>query len=218
VSGLWLVSYVALWLLVLSVGSLQAGVLREIGMLRRRGQSELSGPTAVSPIEDDGPVIGSDLPALVVNASNGHGSFALRQSEIRQGTLVVFLSPLCEGCQDIVGPLNRVLKDGSRAVRAFAILRGSEHACRAFERVFPLGVPSIWDTDDAIASAFGMHHTPAGLLYDERGALVRKGLVQDGDDLAALLGDASAPAQAMVKVFPRPDAGDRGVRPVASAT
>jgi hypothetical protein len=48
-----------------------------------------------------------------------------------------------------------------------------------------------------------IHRTPFGLLYDEHGTLIRKGLIEEHEDLLALLGDGSASVTAQAHVFPR---------------
>jgi len=205
VTGLWLASYLALCALVVVMCLLDVGLLRQIGLLQRRlGQVvEPSPPPAVPPLEHDGPAIGSHIPHLVAETVNGFGPVALDGLRVRGGVLVMFMAPMCESCQHIVELLNALAEDSGRAMQTVVIMRGDEHAYNAFLRVFPLRVPIIGDGDRKIhKEVFNIHRSPLGLLYDENGTLVRKGIVTEHADLLALLGDASASESAQIHVFP----------------
>jgi methylamine dehydrogenase accessory protein MauD len=203
-TGLWLVSYVVLWVLVVILGLLLIGVLRQLGLLQGQRELPAAAPAAAIPtVENDGPSIGTRIPDLVAPTVNGFGAVALATPENEGSTLLMFMSPMCETCQHVVEPLNALAEDAVRAVRPVVIMRADEQACRAFLSVFPLRLPTICDSDRTITMGFDVHGTPLGLLYDEHGTLTRKGLVMDHDDLLALLGHASAPAAAQAHVFPQ---------------
>src|SRR5262249_32864092 len=120
-----------------------------------------------------------------------------------RGMLLLFLSPLCETCQHVVDPLNALADDAARDLRLVAVIRADRPAYEAFLSVFPLRMPSLRDHDRALHMGLNVHRAPFGLLYDEEGILVRKGLIESADDLSALLGDASAPEMALAHVYPR---------------
>lgn len=200
-TGWWLASYMVLWGAVVLMGLFLLGTLREVGALRRRAAG--TNP-AVVPLAEDGPRIGSFMPDLVVDSINGHGVVALREPRGDTGMLLVFMSPMCEGCQHVIDPLNAVLRDPGRRVRVLGIMRGDESACKSFLGLFPLLAPVVRDELSAITRDLGVHRNPLGLLYDEHGTLVRKGAIVDGDDVAALLGSVSVPASSLANVYPKP--------------
>jgi methylamine dehydrogenase accessory protein MauD len=201
-TGLWLASYVVLWVLVLVVCLLLIGILRQLGLMQR--QLELRSPegdSSIPALEHDGPAIGSPIMELEVDTINGFGTLTLAHE--RGSTLLMFMSPMCETCQHIVEPLNALEADAARTVRAAVIMRADEQGCRAFLSVFPLHMPVVCDSDRAITMGLDIHRAPFGLLYDEHGTLIRKGVVERHDDLLALLGDASVPDTVQAHVFPR---------------
>jgi hypothetical protein len=114
----------------------------------------------------------------------------------------MFMSPLCEVCQHVVDPLNALATDTTGAVRPLAVIRADEQAYRAFLSVFPLHMPTVCDAGRELTMGLGVHRTPFGLLYDEDGALLRKGLVEGQDDLLALVGEAGASAAARGRMYP----------------
>ncbi|GAC1350710.1 MAG: hypothetical protein NVS4B9_33550 [Ktedonobacteraceae bacterium] len=202
-TGLWLVSYLILWGFVLVVCLLLIGILRQLGLVYRRLESGTAQTqTGIPPLENDGPVIGSPLADLEIGTINGFGTLNPTTLRDRGSTLLVFMSPLCETCQHLVEPLNALVANTTRAVYPLVIIRADEQGCRAFLSVFPLRMPVVCDRDRTITMGLDVHRTPFGLLYDEQGTLIRKGLLEGHEDLQALLGDGSVPLAAQAHVFP----------------
>lgn len=184
------------------------GALRQIGMLRLRLEGA---PAAIGadlpPLPKDGPEVGSAVPELVLETVNGHGSVSLAGAPGRP-LLLLFLSPMCETCQHVVGPLNE-LADAGSAIRPVVVMRADEYGCRSFDSVFPLRAPVICDSNRDITPRFGIHRNPFGILYDGDGALIREGTILGDDHLRALLGDASAPESVKEHIFPWPESAKR---------
>jgi methylamine dehydrogenase accessory protein MauD len=251
-TGLWVVSYILLWALVVGLCVFLVGVLRQIGLLHLQLQQLQGGGPAsqqvaqvedIPPLAEDGPAIGAALPdwalALAVEARDaealdanvgashdaGNGSKpAAVAAHAGRATLLMFMSPLCEVCQHVVAPLNALAADTARSVRPLAVIRADEQAYRAFLSVFPLRLTTVCDADRELTMGLGVHRTPFGLLYDDSGALRRKGLIESGDDLLALLGDGAASADARARMYPpltleleTPADGPRRPAPVTSA-
>lgn len=210
-SGFWLASYLVLWIVVAGMALLLVGALRQIGMLHVLLQTNLAprpspnaeGEESIPPLEEDGPPIGSRLPEWVDAPAQGEEP-AGSASPVRSAkTLLMFLSPLCDTCQNVIEPLNALAADEGRAVRAIAIFRADRPAYEAFLKLFPLYTPSLRDSDRTLTMELGVHRAPFGLLYDEQGLLMRKGLVESEEDLAALLGDEGVSETARMHVYPR---------------
>src|SRR5438034_637906 len=106
-TGLWLVSYLVLWGLVVVLCLFLIGILRQLGLVHRQLESGLpQRQEGIPALENDGPVIGSPIPDLEVSTINGFAT--LTPTTLRDGgtTLLVFMSPMCESCQRIDEPLN----------------------------------------------------------------------------------------------------------------
>lgn len=204
-TGWMFASYVVAWVLLLLVCVTLVGVLRQIGILRLRVERAL--PTVVGsdlpPLSEDGPAIGSPMIDLVSESMNGRGPVDLIGMK-GNPILLMFMSPMCETCQHVVEPLNSLVSSGSR-VQPVVIMRADEHACRSFDSVFPLDAPIICDAQRDITPKFDIHRNPFGLLYDDRGRLMRKGEILAGDLLDALLGDAREAENLRDHIFPWPD-------------
>lgn len=201
---LWMTSYIALWIIVAALGLITLGLAREVALLHQLAK-RTSRPSFPPPHED-GPRLSSELPDLPLDTCNGFGQIRLRERDTGRLTVLVFLSPTCEGCQLIAEPLNAVIEREAGRLRVVAIMRGQEVTTRAFVNLFPLHAPVVFDVDEAVTTKFGVHYAPFALLYGDEGFLVRKGSIGDSNDLAALLGDTSVPEEALANVYPRPDA------------
>ncbi len=206
-TGLWLVSYLVLWAVVLVMGLCLIGILRQLGLIFRQLEPSLpppqpQGESPIPELENDGPPIGSPLGDLQVDTLNGFGTLTAATLRDRGPLLLMFLSPLCETCQHIVEPLNALAADATHAVGPMVIMRADESGCRAFLSVFPLHMPVVCDGNRTITKGFDVHHNPFGLLYDEGGILIKKGILEGHEHLLALLGDESAPVTAQADVFP----------------
>lgn len=198
-SGPWLISYLILWLTVVALSLLVVDVLRELGTRRSRtargtGQED----EEVRTRQDDGPPIGSMIPDWRAESVNGFGMVTINEEGSSGGTLLVFMSPLCEGCQGVVAPLNDVVANRAGEVRAVAVLQGNLPACRAFLNLFPLRIPVIHDEERNLARALGVWGNPFCLAYNDAGILVSKGTIEDGDE----------PLLALIDFLPRASCAD----------
>ncbi len=201
-TGLWLVSYIALWLLVGVLCMITLGLLQQLGLLQHKLEQYSSGFTTEQTLyhptlEDDGPEIGSKLPNLTTDTINGFGILNFPFSSQEKYSLLVFLSPLCETCQDIVEILNTVADNNANVGNVIAIMRSDEQACRSFINVFPLHLPLVCDNERVVTMKFGVHHAPFGLLYNTQGTLIRKGGIKSQKDLSSLLEDVVHPLLSM---------------------
>lgn len=205
-TGLWLVSYLVLWGLVVVVCLLLIGILRQLGLLYRQIEprpSQSQEESTIPALEHDGPTIGSHLVDLDVGTINGSGTLTLGTYRDGENTLLVFMSPMCETCQHLIEPLNALARDTMHSLRLAVIIRADEQACRAFLSVFPLHIPAVCDRDRTITMGLDIHRTPFGLLYNDHGTLIRKGVIGEQEDLLALLGEGSVSDAAQAHIFPR---------------
>jgi len=187
-SGIWLFGYLALFVLLAIMFIFMLGMLRQIGELQRRLMPATARTHADIPApEDDGPPIGSRLRDFVSETANGFGSLTLDFFQTRALTLLVFLSPTCESCQDIAEALNELSLDPPRGVRPVVIMRADERSSRAFLSVFPLAVPMVCDGGRVITHSFDIHRHPFALMYDSDALLAGKGTVFGLADLQQLV-------------------------------
>jgi hypothetical protein len=219
VTGIWLTSYVFLWVVVAVLSFVSIGLLQRLGLLQRQiddwaatQHSRTADPVhpagrkatnTIPPPSEDGPVIGSERPELTLEAANTGVTLTPTDWQHEGGTLALFLTPTCESCQQLVEPLNQLVDAGLFKGQVLVILRANETAYQAFVSLFPIHAPVVWDQNQSITMSFHVHRSPSGLFYDAQGKLVRKGAVLTYEALLALLGDQSVAPEVFKDIYPQ---------------
>jgi len=174
-----LVSYFALWAVVIVLIFAFAIFARQIGLIHKR-----IFPSGAR-MTDAGPKIGVLVPALSVTDLDGRqielGGEALKP------TLLTFVSATCGSCSDLV-PALRALWKNERKRLNFAIisLAGSEEENRQFIGEHRLeDIPFVLSHE--LGRSFKVLAPPYGVLLDKTGAVKAKGIVNRREHLESLL-------------------------------
>jgi methylamine dehydrogenase accessory protein MauD len=180
VSGVWLASYVVLWVVVLLLAFLLAGALRQLGLLQLRLGDD---PGAL--ITDTGLERGAPAPDFTaVDAETGE---LVSLSDLPAvPRMVVFASPGCLSCRELIPGLNEVRK--TRGEFDFLVVcRGDLESCQAFGRMNGLEAPMVVDTTGQIERDYLVTLTPFAYLIDHGGRVVIRGVANDWRQLESLL-------------------------------
>jgi len=178
VAGPWLVSYVVLWLLVLALAAAVLSHSRLLGVLHHR-----LAPSAAKPLSD-GPPAGARLTGIEAQSLDG-GTWQLRFPSA-QGALVLFISPLCESCQDLI-PHALDFADGGYPVPLYLVSTlGDIGMNRAFVRYRKLD-SLIYLIGERLAEDLAIRGTPYALFLDSQGVVRRKGVVNHLEHLRSLV-------------------------------
>jgi len=180
VSGVWLASYIVLWILVLLLALLLAGALRQLGLLQLRLGDD---PGAL--ITDSGLERGAEAPDFTaLDAASGD---AVSLSDLPAvPRMLVFASPGCLSCRELIPGLNEVRK--TRGDWDFLVVcRGDLESCQAFGRMNGLEAPMVVDTTGQIEKDYAVTLTPFAYVVDHEGRVVIRGLANDWRQLESLL-------------------------------
>jgi thiol-disulfide isomerase/thioredoxin len=179
-SGLWLVSYLALWVLVLFLGVLVFILFHELGV-RVLHTAEAT--------TRDGIALGEQAP--------------LRQPlpvpAVGRLTLLVFGSPLCGPCRALIPDLNAFARKHRATVDAWFVSSETRDGVELTKKEFGLQVPAIGDR--TAASEFKVRVTPFAFVLDDHGVVLAKGLVNHEAALKWVF-DQARQTQAQSKVRP----------------
>src|SRR5438552_5007748 len=180
-SGVWLASYIVLWLLVLVLGFLLAGALRQLGLLQLRLGDD---PGAL--ITDTGLERGVAAPDFTgVDSASGE---LVTLSELPAAPrLIVFASPGCLSCRELIPGLNEVRKTRGREFDFLVVCRGDVESCQAFGRMNGLEAPMVIDTAGQIEKDYLVTLTPFAYLLDHERKVVIRGIANDWRQLESLL-------------------------------
>jgi methylamine dehydrogenase accessory protein MauD len=179
-SGVWLASYVVLWLLVLVLAFLLAGSLRQLGLIQLRLGDD---PGAL--ITDTGLERGTLAPDFT--ALNSESEELVTLSELAPvPRMIVFASPGCLSCRELIPAVNEVRKT-RRDFDFLVVCRGDVESCRAFGRMNRLEAPMVVDTTGQIEKDYIVTLTPFAYLLDHERNVVIRGLANDWRQLESLL-------------------------------
>ena len=179
-SGVWLASYVVLWLVVFALAFLLAGALRQLGLIQLRLGDD---PGAL--ITDTGLERGIKAPDFT--ALDSESSVLVTLSELDPvARMIVFASPGCLSCRELIPGLNEVRK--TRRDHDFLVVcRGDLESCQAFGRMNRLEAPMVVDTTGQIEKDYLVTLTPFAYLLDHEGNVVIRGVANDWRQLESLL-------------------------------
>jgi methylamine dehydrogenase accessory protein MauD len=179
-SGVWLASYVVLWVVVLLLAFLLAGALRQLGLLQLRLGDD---PGAL--ITDTGLERGAEAPDFTALGSES-GELVSLSDLPAVPRMLVFASPGCLSCRELIPGLNEVRK--TRGDFDFLVVcRGDLESCQAFGRMNGLEAPMVVDTTGQIEKDYLVTLTPFAYLIDHEGRVVIRGIANDWRQLESLL-------------------------------
>jgi len=181
VSGVWLASYLVLWLVVFVLAFLLAGSLRQLGLLQLRLGDD---PGAL--ITDSGLERGAQAPEFVAADSESGEPVSLYELP-PVPRLLVFASPGCLSCRELMPGLNEVRKTRSGEFDFLVICRGDVESCQAFGRMNRLEAPMVVDTNGQIEKDYLVTLTPFAYLLDHERNVVIRGIANDWRQLESLL-------------------------------
>ncbi|HEY3050367.1 MAG TPA: redoxin domain-containing protein [Gaiellaceae bacterium] len=180
-SGVWLASYIVLWLVVLVLAFLLAGSLRQLGLIQLRLGDD---PGAL--ITDTGLERGVQAPDFIAADSETGEPVTLTELPAAP-RLLVFASPGCLSCRELIPGLNEVRKTRRGEFDFLVICRGDVESCRSFGRMNRLEAPMVIDTNGQIEKDYMVTLTPFAYVLDHEGRVVIRGVANDWRQLESLL-------------------------------
>lgn len=179
-SGPWVVAVVAQWVAILLLGLLLAGCLRELGLIRLRLGSDPGALVTQSGLER-----GTDAPAFALDPPIGDARVSTELPP--QARVLVFMSPGCTSCDQLVPHLNEVAAARRNEFDWLVICRGDRSAAEQFRRDTSLALPIVADREGDIERAYDVAVTPFVYLLDYSGRVVMRGVANNWRQLEGLL-------------------------------
>jgi len=175
-SSLWIISTVVLWIFLLALAFLVFVLYRQVGLIylgRSQGVSR------------DGIAEGSQAPDFTAPDLNG---VPHRLADYRgQRLLLIFGSPNCRPCQQLIPDLNEFSAAHQGDVRSFFLSGASREENARFASLYDIRVPILTiPVDESLQSRYLTRVTPFGFSIDEEGKVLGKGLVNSRIHLEVL--------------------------------
>jgi methylamine dehydrogenase accessory protein MauD len=166
--------------LVLLLAFLLAGALRQLGLFQLRLGDD---PGAL--ITDSGLDRGATAPDFTA-LDSASGELVSLSDLPAVPRMLVFASPGCLSCRELIPGLNEVRK--TRGDFDFLVVcRGDLESCQAFGRMNRLEAPMVVDTTGQIEKDYLVTLTPFAYLIDHDGRVVIRGIANDWRQLESLL-------------------------------
>lgn len=170
-TGWWLVSYIVLWGVVAALGVLVVALAREIGALHLR-----LGPRGALEIDGEGPELGAVVPPIEVEDLGGAATTLGGAGRMR---LLLFASPACEPCRDVVpavGPL------ADNHLSTAVVTDAPRTLLDPWRR---LGATVLLSTEAFVA--YSVPGTPFAVVLGEDGRVLAKGTANNPEQLEGLV-------------------------------
>lgn len=172
-----LYSNLLLWLVVLVMGAIVFGMVRQVGILHER----------VAPMgalaNDRGPEVGEMAPDMKIAGIDGDLIRIGGASATRKSRLLFFVSPTCPICKKLL-PIAKSFAAGERLE---VVLVGDGEVQQQREMIEKFGLRGIpYVNSPQVGMAFQVGKLPYAILIDEDGVIRAKGLVNSREHLESL--------------------------------
>lgn len=189
-SGLFLVSYVALWVLVVVMAVLLLLLYRHFGMI---SLGTLEG------VQRDGLPVGSVAPPI--NGVGADGGDRAWHPSAGGPQLLLFATPDCEPCAAIMPVLGRLARSPEAGVTVTAVVPGPRAEVARLVGRYDPPFAALAEDGSGVFPRFRVRVTPFGFVVGPDGRVLAKGLCSDPGRIALLLHsagykDAAAAVQA----------------------
>lgn len=174
----WLVSHLALWIFVVLQGLLILVLLRETATLLRRVQ-------AVRPLAEEGLDIGASAPPFTAETLDGESHTFPQDGYLP--SLLVFISPTCRPCQDLIPAVNEIAVERAGSLRVFLLSTPEREPNLEFARRQSIGVPLLVPSSGEVMSRYKVAGTPFIYLVDPDWYILSRGFASSKESLEGLV-------------------------------
>jgi len=169
-SGLWLVSYVALWVLFLIVSLLMISILYHIGVIYNRLDNRRPPPTKL--------IVGEQLPDIRVKNLGGAWVQISELLSGSRGVAIVVVSPACSPCRKILKAIAAGESASDGIPNENTVIISMYDAVATTEMVNEVGLPATYpilvDVDNSVSNKWGVSATPVVIEVDGEKKLSRQ--------------------------------------------
>lgn len=186
--GLWLVSYLVLWVLFLLTVVFLFGVLQQIGSLHER-LDKIAPRT--SKFE-----LGNIIPDFSLPAFNGKPrTLSSFQSFQGKNLFLVFVAPACSGCEALLSSIDDVFRgeEKSKWGTLIVALSNMMEAKDLVEKL-QITIPIMIDEKGKVQELFGIWGTPLVMAIDEDRMLMAQELNPNLDWFRIVMGGVPQPS------------------------
>ena len=182
-SGLWLISYIALWMLVILLTVIMLGLVRQLAVINVRLGPE---DNLLSTRE------GVELGAIAPNFRTidvVHGKEITLTNLKGRSSIFVFVSSRCQPCQELLPHLSSFNKKLGGKINLVVFSQSDPQESSELVNIHKISAPVISDTEGIFSKQYQVRATPFAYRIDEDSIVRRKGVVNNLESLEELLND-----------------------------
>ena len=200
-SGIWLVSYIALWGLVILLTVVVLGLVRQLGLIHLR-----LGPDNDLVTTNEGLEIG--LPAPDFQADDVLNGHEIALSNLKgHPSILVFVSTSCQPCQELMPHLVSFHRSKNGKVNIVLFIQAEAEESVQFAKNHQLKIPVVSDPQGDLSKVYQVRATPFAYGLDRKGIVQRRGVVNNLQGLDTLL-EAASTSELIVEL-PKPVEGSK---------
>ena len=177
-SGWWVASYVALWVLVILLAVLMIAIARQVGTLHLR-----LGPRGALEVDGEGPPLGEAPEPVTAPDLDGR---PVTIGGPGAGQLVLFVSPACPMCREVLPGVPAA----ARAGRLEPLVVTDADRGEAVETYARAGVDAPVVASPEAGHRYGVPGTPYAVVIDRTGVVQAKGTVNNLEQVEGLVDTA----------------------------
>jgi len=206
----FVLSYLALWVVVVFQGLVLLRVLRALGKVSPSTRAS-AGPVATNAVRlgagqpTPGALTGQPAPHFTVDDAAGDRVDSAAYDGQRR--LMVFVAPTCPTCADLYADLEGLSAEYRATVVLACIAR--PQPCRQLAEQHELTCPLLVDSDAVLAKLFGISMTPTAVLIDADNIVGSYRHLGRSDDPTQLLQQVMTQLSALPKWAPEPQGASR---------
>ncbi len=168
--GIWLIAFLVQWALVLFLGLLVIGILRQLSVMQQRWNMAAPPVTALE--------IGDELPDITL--PDWYGSMVSVKAHLcHRGGVVLILSAGCSACRTLVerlSQLEQVRNNGSATDGSLVVIMlGDRAEAHSLLDELTCKLPQlavVFDADGLVSRQLAIVAVPTGIAVDEGGHVV----------------------------------------------
>ena len=183
----WIVSIIALWIVVIIETVLLLLLLRALGALRQKGgfSSEIRQRTP----DDDGLPLGEQAPSFTAMEYDGN---MVKMEQFRSPRILTFVLPGCSACIGAIEALNAIIEN-EPTLTVMVLGSPDREANRTFAIECGAHMPILAPTSSLLAKeTYQLQGFPFVFVLDEEGRILAKGVVNSNEHVQELLTSAFA--------------------------
>jgi methylamine dehydrogenase accessory protein MauD len=178
VDGWWAVSYVVLWLVVVTLSVIVIALARQIGALHLR-----LGPRGALELDDEGPELGAEVARADVADTAGRALTIAARGEVQ---FLLFVSPSCPLCDQIMPSVGALARE--EPLRSYVLVDADPEEAAAIVRRRRIDAPVVPASE--IARDYDIPGTPYAVVLDGEGRVTAKGTVNTLEQMEGLVDTA----------------------------